>query len=810
MPGLLRQSIRALRQSPGFAVFAIAVTALGIGATTLAFSLVDAALVRPLPFRDAGRLVVLWESVKEGQINPASYPNFQDWRAQSRSFSELAAYAADDLNLTASGRAERIFGEMVSESYFSVLGVAAEHGRTFAPDDNRVPGGEHVAVLAHGCWRQRFGGDPKIVGRTIRLNEATFTVVGVLPSGFAGFTGQAEVWVPLAARDGLWPQTARFDFMRSRDIHWHRVLGRLAPGVTLETAQAEMTIIGDRLAQADPGANEGRGVRLAPAQTHVTRGVRAPLLVMLGAAGLVLLIACANVANLFLARALSRRPEVALRGALGASWQRLLAERLGEAVAIAAAAGVAGSLLARLGLTAILRFLPVALPSFAEPRIDGRVLAFVVLVVAATGVLLGLLPGVKEISTDAASLLGRRRGTMGRDTRFRGAFVVCEMALSLMLLVGAGLLIETLHRMRGVDPGFDVERLATLRVDVPNNTYEGAARARLGQSLVDAARGVPGIESAAITFTDPFVDPGINLAYAVEGQPPIPPAERDSMFLHLISPDYFRTLGMSLIAGRDFTLGDDTTAPPVAIVSESFARRYWSGKDPIGRRVKFAPDDPKSPWMTVVGVATNVKFRSLRQDVNAESVIYQPNLQSRVVVSLSLVARTALDPQAVLPPLREAVRRIDPEIPVYSAATLNDRWEGERAEARSFAWLMGALAAVASLLAGFGLYAVASFAAAGRVRENGVRVALGARPADIARHAVGEGLRLVALGAVLGLAGAMALGRLAQSILFETSATDPVVYVAVTAFLATIGLAACLAPALRAATTDPVSALRCE
>jgi predicted permease len=808
----IRYGIRGLLKRPGFTAIVVITLGLGIGANTAFFSVVNAVLLRSLPYRDSGRLVALWETVSKDRRNPTSYPNFLDWRAQNQSFEEMAAYAATDFTLAGQTQTDRIEGELVSEDYFSLLGVSAAQGRVFLPEENRTGNGRPVEFFSYGCWQRRFGADPSLLNRTINLNEAAFTIVGIMPQGFRGFSGTAEVWAPIAARDLLWPQTARFNFLGSRDVHWHRAIGRLKPGVSLERAQADMDAIGVRLAHDYPQANDKRGVQIALAQDYLVGKLRTPLLVLLGAVGFVLLIACANVANLLLARAAERSKEISIRLALGAGRRRLVQQLLTESLLLALCGGGVGLLFALWGTDVLVSILPITLPSFAAPQIDLRVLGFASLIAILTGLLMGLAPALQASQLNLNEWLKEGSKSSGgqRSHRTRSLLVAAEIALALMLMIGAGLMLKSFQRMQQVDPGFKPDHLLTLRIDVPNQKYQGEQRARLGQQLIERAQALPGVESAAITFTDPFVFDGINLAYAIEGHAPLSPAERDSAFLHLISPNYFQTMGIPLLTGRDFALSDNLKAPGVVIVGDSLARRYWPGENAVGKRLKFAPDDPKSPWLTVVGVASNIKFRSLRQDLNAETIIYQPNLQSNVVVGLSLLVRTKTDPKAMLTTLQGMVRDFDSDIPAYSMATMTDRLADQTTDVRSFAWLIGAFALLAVLLASIGIYGVMSYAVSQRTQEVGIRIALGARSSDVLRLIIWQSLRVTLVGVIVGLLGAFAVTRSLSGLLFEVQPNDPSIFAFITVLLVGVALFACYIPARRATKVDPLVALRYE
>jgi len=585
-------------------------------------------LLRSLPYAEPDRLIFAAEKVGSRAM-PVSYPNFLDWRAGQSSFEKLAAYSADDFNVTGLDQSERVVGELVSDDYFEMLGVTAIRGRTFLAEENNNPGASPVAIIGHTFWQNQLGGDEKVIGRTVKLNEAEFTIVGVAPAGFKGFSGIADVWVPMMIRSALYPATARFNFLGARDIHWHRVIGRLNPGVTLATAQAEMDTLTSRLAKEYPQANAGRGAMLITARERLAGKNRTPLMVLLGAVVFVLLIACANVANLFLARAATRSREIAIRLALGASRGRIARQLITESLLVAGLGGVAGLLLAMWSVDLLVSIMPISLPSFATVGIDPRVLAFTSVISIATGLLMGVAPALQASKTGVNEALKESSRSIAgpRGRSLRGALVATEIAFALMLMIGAGLMLRSFGRMLATDLGFKSDHLVTLRIDVHNEKYQGEQRAALGQRLIERVDALPGVDSAAATFIDPFVWSGINRSYSIEGKPPIDPAERDTVYYHNVSPNYFHTMGIPFISGRDFTPSDNSRSQQVMIVSSSFARRYWPGEDALGKRVKFGAENSTAPWITVVGVAGDIKFRSLRQDENAEPVVYTPLLQ---------------------------------------------------------------------------------------------------------------------------------------------------------------------------------------
>jgi len=807
----VRYALRLLSAKPAFTTIAVLTLALGIGANTAIFSVVNAVLLRALPYAEPDRLIFAAEKVG-GNAMPVSYPNFLDWRAGQSSFEKLVAYSADDLNVTGLDQSERVVGELVSDDYFELLGVTALRGRTFLAEENNNPGASPVAIVGHTFWQNQLGGDERVIGRTVKLNETEFTIVGVTSAGFKGFSGIADVWVPMMMRSALYPSTARFNFLGARDIHWHRVIGRLNPGVSLAAAQAEMDTVTSRLAKEYPQANEGRGAMLITARERLAGKNRTPLLVLLGAVVFVLLIACANVANLFLARAATRSREIAIRLALGASRGRIARQLITESLLVAGLGGIAGLLLAVWSVDLLVSIMPISLPSFATVGIDPRVLAFTSVISIATGLLMGVAPALQASNTGVNEALKESSRSIAgpRGRGLRGALVATEIAFALMLMIGAGLMLRSFGRMLATDLGFKSDHLVTLRIDVPSKKYQGDERQALGQRLIERVEALPGVDSVGATFIDPFVWSGINRGYSIEGKPPIDPAERDTVYYHNISPNYFHTMGIPFISGRDFTPSDNAQSRQVMIVSSSFARRYWPGEDSLGKRVRFGAENSTAPWITVVGVAGDMKFRSLRQDENAEPVVYTPLLQSEVVIGVSLIVRTKGDPSAMLATLRSEVQAFDPDFPVYSVATLENRLHEQAAETRSYALLLGLFAVLAMLLAAIGIYGVMAYSVAERTHEIGVRIALGAKPRDVQKLVVKQGMLITMIGMTAGLIGAFGLTRLMSALLFNVSPTDPATFAALALAVVAVALSACLIPARRAIRVDPMVALRYE
>lgn len=808
----LRFGVRMLAKNLGFAIVAILTLALGIGANTAIFSVVKAVLLRPLPFKDPAHLVRVNESVEHGGRSPVAYPNYLDWRAQNHVFEEMAAYADCEMILGGTEKAERVYCEQASDTYFPLLGVFAHLGRTFSAEEDSTPMKHAVALIGYGLWERRFGSDPKIIGKPIRLNDYNYSIIGVLPKGFLGYSDSAEVWIPMTMRDAAWPQTAQYDFLHNRDIHYHKVLARLKPGVSLASAQAEMETIAAQLARAYPKENRERGVLVTPATIDYVRGFRAPLLVLLGAVAFVLLIACANVANLVLTRSAVRDRELAIRLALGAGRGRLISQFLAENSLITVAGAMAGIALAYGGLDALVSLLPVSFPSFAHVRLDGGVLAFAFVLAAATALLLTVFPVLSSVHTNVNdSLKEASKSTSGlRGRRLGRALVVSEVALSLVLMIGAGLLLESLSHLLLDNPGFRPDHLVTLRFYLPDRKYEGDGRNRFGPELAGRISQFPGVESAAATFIDPFLWGGLQRGFTVEGHAPISNAESDTVYYQEVGPNYFHTMGIPISQGRDFSLRDTLQAPGVVMVSESFARRYWPGQDPVGKRLRYGSDDSPYPWMQVIGVAGNIKYNSLRQDPEAEPVIYGALLQSEVIINMSLVVRTRTSPESMLGPLRDEIQRIDPAVPVYNVATFDQRMREDSAETRSYGLLLALFASLAMVLAAVGIYGVMSYWVTQRTREMGIRLTFGASPRDLHRLVIGEGIWLAVVGIGAGATAAFFLTRAMISLLYGVKPFEPVLFGVLAAALTGVIVLASYIPARRATQVDPMVALRYE
>ncbi len=787
----LRYALRTLRRSPGFAAVALVTLALGIGASTAIFSVVHAVLLRPLPYKDPARLVFVWGSNPRIGREEASLPDFTDWRAQSTVFEGMAGLVTRSLVLTSIEEPERIPGAGVTANFFSVVGVEPVLGRGFRPQEDR-PGGERVAILSHGAWERRFGADPKVIGKSVTLSEAVYTVVGVLPRGFRA-PNDTEVWTPMALAPAQFGR--RNDFVVA--------IARLKRGVSLERAQAEMTVIAKRLEREYPGSNTGWTALVVPLHADLVKDVRLPLLVLLGAVGFVLLIACANVANLLLARAAARRREIAVRAALGAGRARLVGQLLTESVMLALAGGGLGAGLATWGIPALLAAAPAEMPRL-DIGIDAPILIFTLAISLLTSVVFGLAPALDASRLDlTGSLKEGGRGSTAGAGGLRGALVAAEIALSLVLLIGAGLLLRSFWRLQAVPSGFRADNVLTMRLLQTSTRFSQRVQlARFYEQVLERTARLPGVVAAGLINAVPLSGSNTNFDFTIDGRPPLPPGQNLTADFRVSSPDYFRVLGIPLIQGRLFTAYDHTEAPPVAIINEASARRHFPGQDPLGQRIRI-----DGPPREIVGVVGNVRHESLASGTKAEIYVSYQQSGAR---SLALVVRTEGDPLQAVGAVRSQVRAVDQDVPVFNVRSLQAIVEASLAQRRFTMMLLAMFASVALLLAAVGIYGVVSYVASLRTHEFGVRLALGARPVDVAWLVLRQGLVLVTGGVAAGLAAAVALARLIGTLLYGVSATDALTFGAVSAMLAAVALAALYFPARRATQVDPLVALRYE
>ena len=808
-------ALRLMRKNLGFTTVAVLTLALGIGANTAIFSVVNAVLLRPLPYPEPDRLVTFWRNVNRAYKLPN--PEYFDYRERQRTLEEFAVYRTGGANLTGDGVAFRVNLAKVSAGFFPALGVNPFLGRAFAPEED-LPGNDRVVVLEHGFWLRRFGSDPSVVGQTVTLDGRDHVVVGVMPSGFVfpGIAGgRVDLWAPLA-----------LDRTNPGDRGLHNVLSvaRIRAGVSFEQASQDIQRIASELKSEYPKYYPEQLAylavdRLERIQDTAVQDVRPALLVLLGAVGLVLLIACANVANLLLARAASREKEMALRAALGAGRLRLIRQLLTESTLLSCLGGLLGVVCGYWGLNALMQVAPQNLPRLGEVDMDFRVLLFAIALSVVTGILFGLAPALHVSSTGLVESLkegGRGTGSAGRH-RLRAVLVVSEIAVCLVLLIGASLLMRSFVNLLQVDPGFRSANILTLRLSVPESGYPEANQAAVFfQRLLHRVRALSGVQAAGAISVLPLAGAAGHLGVIAEGMPrnfpqyDFPDGLLDTHW-RLVTPGYFATMGITLVRGRLFRESDDTQAPRVAVVDENFARAAWPEQEYIvGRRVALAWDDQVEPeWWTVVGVVRHT--RHLQLQVHETVQAYFPHGQfPRPRRSLHLAVRTTGDPGALLPMLRREVAALDPALPLYDVELMDERLKKSVAQPRFNVMLMGLFALVALVLGAVGLYGVISYSVSQRTHEIGVRMALGAQRRDILRMVVGQGLWLTLIGVALGLAGAFALTRFLQSLLFGVSPGDPVTFAVVAVLLVMVALLACYVPAHRATKVDPMVALRYE
>jgi predicted permease len=809
-------SLRVLRKSPRFTFTAVLVLALGIGANSAIFSLVYSVLLRPLPYRDPGKLaVILASSEQRGGAFSVPPADYLDFRARNHSFTSMAAAEVWGPSLTGFGEAEELHGLRASGSLFEVLGVGAAAGRAFLPEDGRTDAAP-VVVLGAGLWKRRFGGDQSVIGRTITLNQASYTVVGVLPESFyfpPFWALDAEIYTPLVFP----PQKAQ-----DRDMSTLRVFGRLKPGVAWEQASADMRAIAHDLALEYPRSNAEKSAVVTPLHEMAVGNVRASLTILLGAVGCTLLIACANLANLFLARATSRHKEVAIRQALGAARGALVRQLMTESLLLCFAGGALGLLLAWWAVGAFVAGLPVAgnfrMPRHQEIGLGAPVIMFNFAVCLITGLLFGLMPALRASRTDLNSSLkeASRGSTADRlGLRIRGALVVSEIALALMLLAGAGLLVRSFQNLRDLDPGFDPRHVVAISLPVSGSAQAPAdRRAAFYREVVAQLRAMPGVQAASAVNHVPIAGDLFRLGVVIEGRPAPRPGDAPSAAYRVALPGYFQTIGMRLVRGRDFVESDSESAPPVAVINETTARRWWPGEDAIGKRFRLDSRTAK-PWMTVVGMIHDAKQWSWA--ARADEEMYLPFLQDADYLhnpagflSMTLVARTSGPVTQLAPLVRERIRAIDRNIPIAAMTSMEQVVSDAVWQSRMATSVLSGFAVLALVLATTGIFAVMSYIVTGRTQEIGIRMALGARQADVLGMVLLQSLRPVALGVALGLCGALALTRWISALLYQVSPTDPMVLAGVTLLLASVAAVAGLLPARRAARIDPLTALRHE
>jgi predicted permease len=810
----IRYGVRVLLKGRTVTVVAIVALALGIGANTAIFSVVNALLFRSLPYKNAERLAMIWETNPDVQIGfdllPVSIAAFDDWRKQGESFDAVSILDSQQYAFTGAGTPERVAGVTTSASFFDLMGTTPILGRTYTEEEDR-PGANRVVVISYALWQSRFGGDREVCGRSMQLGGSNYTIIGVMPQGFQfpratdlpsyfQLPAQTELWTPVGLTDKQ---------LANRDSHNKAVIARLRPGVTQAQAQMELDAISRRAAEQYEAA-KGFHARLLPLKEQLVGKLRVALLILLGAVGLVLLIACANVANLLLARAAARQKEMAVRTAMGASRARLVRQLLTESVLLAVIGGVLGVLLAVWGVDLLLALSPAGIPRKHEITIDGAALAFTFTVALITGVLFGLAPAfqVSRFNLNETLKEGARGSTGGRNAT-RSLLVVGEVALSLVLLIGAGLLIRSFARLTSTDAGFNPQQVAAMNLSVSSSHYSfGDNQGRFFKQVLDRVKAIPGAVSVGAVSELPLSGGEEIDQFSVEGAPP-PKTLNDTPLadFRFVDDGYFKTLEIPFVAGRAFTQYDNETAPQVVIINESLARRHFSGEDPVGKRIKAGSLEDEAAWATVVGVIKDIKHSGL--DANVRPQLYFP-YQQKLWGRLVIVARSATDAAGLFGAMREAVWAVDKDQPITSLHQMTDYLNDSVAQQRFNVVLLAAFAVLALILASVGIYGVMSYSVTQRTHELGIRMALGAGRQDVFRLVVMEGMKLALAGVGLGLAGAFAATRLMASLLFGTSTTDPLTFTVISLILTGVALAACFVPARRAARVDPMVALRYE
>jgi putative ABC transport system permease protein len=769
--------------------------ALGIGANTAIFTVVNAVLLRPLPYQDPDRLVAFGSN--------QSGPDLADVEARTKAFSKLGGVAIQALDYTDGGEPVQIRAGLVTGGFFDTLGINAARGRTITPDDDKV-GGAYVVVLSHGLWQRLFGGDAQVVGKAIRLSGNVYSIIGVMPAGFGAPRNNSEAWMPLHVTN---PLAANF-----RGVHFLQASARLAPGVTLEQARTEMQLIDKQLAAQYPDNNKNRNTALVPLHQRVVGQSRSALLVLFAAVALVLLIACANFANLLLARGAEREQEFIIRAALGAGRWRLIRQLLTESVLVAFVGAGFGVLLAIWGTSLLVASKPVNLPRLQEIAVNRQVLGFAFGLALSTGIVFGLLPAW----TAARGVLGQALKEGGRSAtvgaarlRLRGTFVVAELAIALVLLVGAGLLIKTFWKLSAVKPGFNPDHLITMRVELPEVRYrELDPQARFRTQALAEINSLPSVRAAMVSEL-PLGGEWLDHDFLIDGRPPIAPGDEPSLQTLSVMGDYFRTMQIPLKDGRDFGPQDfDPQAPLVGIANEAMVRQYFPNEDPLGKRVRWARDR-EIRWITIVGVVGDVKHLGL--DLPEEPALYSPYTQTEPWKRwMTFVARTTGDPSSMSAAIKQQIWKVDPQLPVTRVLTMNEVAVTSFAARRFNMMLLGIFAGLALLLAAVGVYGVMSYAVTQRTQEIGIRMALGARTLDVLKLIVRNGMVLALLGVALGIGGALALTRLMTTLLFGVTATDAGTFLEGSFGLIVVALIACYVPAWRATKVDPVVALRNE
>lgn len=811
----LKYAFRILLKNPLVTVVAVATLALGIGANTAIFSVLNAVVLRPLPYADPDRLVVVWETIAGNERRSVAPGNFTDWRAQNKTFSDLAATFYGNFNLTGDGPAERINGATVTSNLMSTLGVPARLGRTFQTDDDEHQD-RRLAIISDSLWQRRFGRAQDVTGKTISIDESSYTVVGVMPPGFK-FPVQSEIWVLGRDRNAvsmsLISQFPKNDWTHERDAHFMSVVGRLKPGVGLSQAQADIAAIAQRLEHDFPPTNAGLGSNVIPLHTHIVGNVKTLLSILLGAVAFVLLIACTNVASLLLARATQRDREFAVRRAVGASGRRLVRQLLTESIVLSFIGGLVGLGLSVWVVSLFVKLSPGDIPRLEEASVDLRLLGFTFLVSLLTGLAFGIWPALRASGGSLNQSLkdaGLKASEGKQRRRSRNVLIATELALAQVLLIGAGLLMVSYVRASQIDPGFNPDHVLSAKIAPSAKKYpDPKSRVQFYSQVIEQLRTLPGVKSVGMVMNLPLSGASMNRGFRVEGRPEPKADENVAMDYQVVNNDYFATLEIPILRGRGLTEQDDETAARVIVVNEAMATRYWPNENPVGKRMAIGESSKDTSWRTIVGVVGNVRHAGLTEEpVPCAFIDYRQDIESWS--RMAFVMKTKTEPSSLMSTVRSSLVAIDPQQPVYAIEPLAKLIESSVAPRRFVMSLIGSLAFVALALALVGIYSVISFSVNERTREIGIRMALGAKRADVLRMVLVQGMRVSAVGIIAGLAIAFALTRLLRTLLFEVSATDPGTFVCVVGLMTMVALLACYFPARRATEVDPLVALRSD
>jgi putative ABC transport system permease protein len=797
-------------RTPGFTAIVIGTLSLAIGATTAVFRIVNGVLLEPLPLRDASRVVAVSTLSREGKRNPISYQDFIDYRTQSQLVPAMAAVDIGTHNLTGtSGEPLRLLGARVNANFFTVLGVAPILGRAFAPAED-AKNAARTAVLSEGLWRSRFGADPRVVGTEITVDSRPYVVIGVAPR--IDIPRATDIWLPLIPENGE-------DDPSNRGAHYLSAIGRLAPGATVERAATELAQIAKGLERQYPESNTHFGATVIPLHESIVGKVRPALLVMLGGVGFVLLIACANVANLLLVRASTRETEIAVRTALGAGRRVLVRQLVTESMLLSLAGAVIGTSMAAWAVDGVKAFGPAGVPRLANVAVDGRVLGFSVALAVVTGLLFGLVPALHAAKTNVGQMLKEStRGSSGRrgTRRTRGVLVVSEVALAVILLVGAGLLARSFVALTRVDLGYRASNVVTMSVSLPTTKYPWDRQAiSFADRLLEQVQAMPNVERAAIAFGRPLSENAMRGSFDRDDRPPSTPGHRTVADIRVVTPGFFATLGIPLLAGRGLQNSDLPNAPQVVVVSQSFARQFYPNENPIGKRITIGwgrqrsenKADTVSAGGEIVGIVGDVKVFGPSEA--PPSIVYVPFVQAPLT-DVSLIVRSSAAPSLIISGARAAIREVDSDLPIFDVKTMADALSESVAQPRFYAILLGSFAAIALIIAALGIYGVISYAVSQRTRELGIRIALGAQSDRVVRLVIGHGLTLTLVGILIGVAGAYLLTRLIASLLFGVAPADPLTFTAVAIVFISVACIASYLPARRAAAVDPIIAMRAE